>query len=328
MAFSLPNPTDPTNGQPLDATPVLENIVALAQAIQAFDGSQITSKSVLEAALADAINPRLRDDDLVFDHVNSGCVWTADSAGASLNGSMTGGTVYINGYRVLLSAIVAHPFTASKDTYVDVDYLGNVLYSEVTTNAASPSLAINSVRLAIIVTGASIAAAASINQGQEDRVIPIASSTPYCVSDSLGNLICPRDPSRRLLGYARLTGPFTTTTVSLAADVTGLATTVNIPTGRKIKVRFAPTLKTTASAATAMSAYVREGSTIIAEDTINEPTTQYNVKTLAEQFITPTAGVHTYKASVDQNGAGTLTVQAGTGGGASYMAIELFIELE
>lgn len=234
MPLSLPNPNVPTNGQPLDATPLLENIDAIVQAIQDFDGSQVHAKSILEAALADAINPRLRGLDTIFDHVASGCVWTADSAGVSLNGSMTAGTIYVNGYRTPITSIAAHPFTASKDTYIDIDYLGNITYSEVTNNAASPSLAANSIRLGIVVTGAgSIAAAASINQGQSDRVLPIASSIAYTTTDSLGNLICPRDPNRRILGYRQITSTFSTTG---SADITGLNLNCIIPTSRKVRV--------------------------------------------------------------------------------------------
>lgn len=176
-----------------------------------------------------------------FDHVVSGGVWTADAAASTLKGSMTAMTVQIDGQRILISAITAHTFTASKDTYIDVldngNGTGTVGYSEVSNNAASPSLASSSMRLAIVVSGsASIADAAHINQGQEIALVPIASSTPYAVTDSLGNLICPRDPSRRLLGYRQITGATTLTAPTSAALLTGLTVPVIIPTGRKIKI--------------------------------------------------------------------------------------------
>ena len=100
----------------------------------------------------------------------------------------------------------------------------------------SPALAANNVRIGIIVTGASnIAAAGSVNQGQEDKVLPIASSVPYAVTDSLGNLICPRDPLRRVLGYRRRTSNFTTTSTS-AVQITELSCPVIVPAGRKVRV--------------------------------------------------------------------------------------------
>lgn len=275
-------------------------------------------------AYPDSIN------EFAFDFVVSGLVWTGDSLGVTRAASMTAGIAYISGVRVTIAAVTARTFTASKDTYIDLSSSGTITYTEVSNNAASPALSANNIRIGIIITGATtIAGTGSINQGQETMVLPIASSIPYVVTDSLGNLICPRDPNRKLLGYSRLISPaFTTTTVSSVIDVTGLQTACIVPTGRKIKVRFAPTMKTTAATATAMSAYVRDGSnTVIAQDTINDPTSQYNTKVHAEQLITPSAGSHTYKASVDQNGAGTLTVQSGTGGGVTYMAVELFVEL-
>lgn len=175
---------------------------------------------------------------IVFDHVNSGCVWTADSAGSTLAGSMTAGVVYVSGTRASVSAVSAHSFTASKDTYVDVDSTGTLTYTEVANNAASPALSTGRMRLAIIVTnGSSIAASTSINQGQESRVLPIASSVPYAVTDSLGNLICPRDPNRKILGYRQITSNATSSSTS-DGQVTGLSCPVIVPTNRKVEISF------------------------------------------------------------------------------------------
>src|SRR5205085_10334892 len=114
--------------------------------------------------------------------------------------------VYINGRRHTVATITAHAFTASKDTYIDllystVDNVATPVYTEVSNNAASPALAANSVRVCIIQSGATITATTKVNQGEETKVFPIASSIPYAVTDSLGNLICPRDPNRKILGY-------------------------------------------------------------------------------------------------------------------------------
>src|SRR5581483_11210740 len=64
---------------------------------------------------------------------------------------------------------------------------------------------------------------------------PIASSIPYAVTDSLGNLICPRDPNRRILGYRQILSNFAPGT-TVDTVVTGLTVPVIIPTGRRIKV--------------------------------------------------------------------------------------------
>jgi hypothetical protein len=138
---------------------------------------------------------------------------------------MTSGVVRINGRRFTVATVTARSFTASKDTYVDIlysatDNTGTPVYTEVTNNAASPALASNSVRIGIVVAGAtSIAAAASINQGQETMLLPIASSIPYAVTDSLGNLICPRDPNRKVLGFKQVLAD--QTLISGPSDITG-----------------------------------------------------------------------------------------------------------
>lgn len=236
MAFTLPNPTVPTNGQSLDATPLLANLVAIAQAIASFDGSQIQSASIVAAAFNASINPNTLLNETTYSFIASGLVWTGDSYGSTLAGSMTSGVLYYNGVRVTVNSVSGHTFTASKDTYIDIDKNANITYVEATNNAASPALTANSIRVAIVVSGANIAAATSINQGQETLVLPIASSIPYQVTDSLGNLICPRDPNHRLIGYRQITGAVTLTTPTAAAAITGLTVPIIIPTGRRIKV--------------------------------------------------------------------------------------------
>lgn len=179
--------------------------------------------------------------ELFFDYVASGCVWSGDSYGSTRNASMTSGVIYIGGKRLTLSAVTARSFTASKDTYIDVsdngDGTGLITYNEVTNNAASPALASNNVRIGIIVTGAgNIANAGSVNQGQQDKVLPIASSIAYTTTDSLGNLICPRDPLRRVLGYRQITSDFSTGSTT-AVQITGLSCPVIVPADRRVKVK-------------------------------------------------------------------------------------------
>lgn len=176
------------------------------------------------------------------DYVVSGGIWTGDSLGATRNASMSALVCRINGRLISIGAVTGRNFTASKDTYIDVldngDGTGTLVYTEVTNNAASPALASNSIRLGIIVTGASnIAAAGSINQGQEDKILPIASSTPYAVTDSLGNLICPRDPLHRLVGYRQITSNAPQTSSS-ATQVVGLSCPVILKAGRKYRIQI------------------------------------------------------------------------------------------
>lgn len=184
---------------------------------------------------------RYGTDGVWFDFVASACVWSADSPGSTRAASMTSGVVYINGRRHTVVAVTSHTFTASKDTYIDllystIDNIATVVYTEVSNNAVSPALASNSIRIGIIITGASsIANSGSVNQGQETMVLPIVSSVAYSVTDGLGNLICPRDPNRKLLGYRQAISGNTTTSTSGVA-IPALSVPVLIPLGRKIEI--------------------------------------------------------------------------------------------
>lgn len=315
MGATLPNPTVPTNGQPLDATPILQNELALLQAIQQFDASQIVNGSLSASAFNASINPNTLLKENTFDHVASGCVWSGDSYAGTLNGSMTSGVVYINGIRVTVNTIAAHAFTASKDTYVDVDVNGNITYSEVTNNAASPSLAANSIRLAIIISGAgSIAAATSVNQGQETMILPIASSIAYSVTDSLGNLICSRDPNRKILGYKQIITNFTGPGSSTPTQITGLSCPIIVPTGRKVKI----TLKTPAiqnsTSPFDMNIAIWDGvvnsGTQLSLEASTVPSNNYLTSLISQIIITPTATSKIYNGDFHNN-SGTGTVIAG-----------------
>lgn len=174
MSFSLPNPNVPTNGQPGDATPLLQNEVAIAQAIASFDGSQVQSKTITEGALADAVNPRLRGLETLANFVYTGCVWSLVSG---LSGTMTAGTIYVNGYRTLVTGVGANTFAASSDTYVDIDYLGNITYNAVSNGASAPSLTANSLRVAKIVTSG-VAITSIVQSGVDSNNVQVYPTSP------------------------------------------------------------------------------------------------------------------------------------------------------
>jgi hypothetical protein len=239
MPLSLPFPNQPVNGASLDATPVQSNFNAIAQAIQSFDASQIQAGTVAEAALATAINPRLRASEQVAPFVVSGLIW---STSGTLTTSMSGGTAYVNGFRVLVNSVGSHVFTLNSDTYVDLDQNGTLFYTTVSNNGVSPALAAaNALRIAIVISGAS--AISSVNQGQLGAVAPVnAAATPYLVSDTLGNLIYPRTPTPTLIGFLRGVDSDTTSAPSApriahpAYGAVAAHTTVLIPAGRKAQV--------------------------------------------------------------------------------------------
>jgi hypothetical protein len=262
----------------------------------------------------------------VYDFISSGCVWTADAAGSTRLASMTAGVVYINGVKLTVAAVTSRTFTASKDVYVDFSDNGDgtaaVTYTDNTTNAASPALAANSVRNAIVVVGASsIAAAASINQGQEDRVLPIASSIPYAVTDSLGNLICPRDPNRKLLGYRRIIAQFDAGT-NAVTDVTGLSVPVIVLANRKIKISLVGNLLQSGTAR-AVYSHIREGSTDLAigygySFGAGKP----GLGSIDAHPASVSTGLHTYKATIECDAGANVSMNASSTN-PSFLRVEL-----
>lgn len=228
-------------------TPYANNIADVLDVAHNDNGTIKNDAISSQDMFTDPLDPVLRASEIMFDHVASGCVITGDSYGSNRNASMTAGVIYINGKRYVVNAVTARTFTASKDTYIDapIPASGNTIanadlvYTEVANNAASPALAANRIRLGIVVTGASsIANVGSINQGQENKILPEIGGTEYMtVADSLGNLICPRDPFRRTLAYRQITSNRTNATATVAY-ATGLRSAIKVPAGRKILVEF------------------------------------------------------------------------------------------
>jgi hypothetical protein len=175
MALILPNPSSPTNGQVFDATPIFQNQAAITQSIQSFDASQIQAGTIAASALPVSINPVSRAAETIANFVSSGLIW---SAVTGLNGTMSSGIVYIQGIRVPVTAVGSKTFTASQDTYVDVDYNGNVYYVAVANGATSGmTLTPNSIRIAKILTSAS--AITSVVQFNADPIGNIIYPTGY-----------------------------------------------------------------------------------------------------------------------------------------------------
>jgi len=288
---------------------IADDTVALLAAVQTLTNKTISGTT--NKVRAGGANSSLVDTNSVqidletqakerfFDYVASGCVWTADSPGSTLNASMTSGVIYINGRRLTVAAVSARAFTANKDTYVDLSDNGDgtaaINYDNTTNNNnTSPALAANRLRIAIVQAGASsIAAAGSINQGQEDRTVPVLSNVVATVSDFLGNLICPRTPKPVTIGYAQNQGNQSGITTS--TDATGLQVTVITPGNRRIRIKgrvhFA-----NGTAGALNNIRIQEGSTVL--DTIQviagNTSNAFTAPEL-EVELTPSAGAHTYK---------------------------------
>ena len=130
----------------------------------------------------------LMREDLMFDFVQSGLIWSTVSG---LDGTMTAGIMYmeVSGKknRITVTSISSKAFTASKDTYVDVGNDGTMYYTEVANNTTSPALAANRMRIAIVATDGS--AITGVQQNEQERATGTAASRGKCGLDNEGNPI-------------------------------------------------------------------------------------------------------------------------------------------
>lgn len=316
------------NGSPPTYGLVLA-VVTVANGASSITNGNITDKRV--NALVGSANSSLTTftSEATFDYVASGLIITGDSYASTLLGSITSGVVYIGGARNIVGAVAGHTFGASLDTYIDVLYsstgTGTIVYTTASNNAASPALAASSIRIGIVVTGGtSIAAATSINQGQEERILPISSSVPYAVTDSLGNLICPRDPLRRTLGYRQVSA--LQNTITTEVDLTGLSVPFIVPANRRIRATFDGAMGNSASDTPAAPS-IKEGSTYLQGRIGNTGTAGTYTFCFSYETI-PTSGLHTYKMVAQRSaGSGSVNLQASAAtnatNGPAYLRVEL-----
>lgn len=280
---------------------LFENIEALQ------DGSAFDALTFTNNQMALNARPQQIADDTTFDFVQSGLIITGNAYGSTLLASLSAGVVYINGVRIPVSAVANRAYTASRDTYVDVGDDGVVDFNPVTNNNASPALAANHIRIGIVVTGASnIASVASINQGQRNKVLPIASSIPYTTTDSLGNLINPRDPTRRVLGYRRIVAGVTTSSTS-AVQATGLTVPVIVPDGASVTVNAFVGRAQVNGAGQYFVGSVWDGAVGVGTQIVDTPIYNSAASTGGNLFIsagdTPTPGLKTYNVGFRCTGA-------------------------
>lgn len=288
---------------------------------------KIGTSAVTTAKIADGdVTQEKIDTDLKYfregeyDFIASGGVWTADSAGASLNGSMTALVAYINGKRVAVSAVTARAFTASKDTYVDLGIDGVLDYNEVANNAASPALATDHLRLAIVTTdGTDINNANNINQGQVAPLSPTVSSIVLSITDSLGNLIYNRNPNPGLIGYRQITA--NQGSITTVIDVTGLNVVVLVPANRHIRIYQEAHMQST-DATGEVSISITDGSNnTLQQCVVGVDEASVSQKAQSSLILKPSAGSNTYKVRATMStGTGTIIASGTT---PVYLAVFL-----
>lgn len=110
--------------------------------------NNLLARTLSEDDFADAINPRVRDNEFLGSFTYTGML---PATSANLTSNISAGTSYINGYRIVTSA-TSRTYTASRDTWVYIDINGAFQYSEVANGAAQPATPANSLLLATVVT--------------------------------------------------------------------------------------------------------------------------------------------------------------------------------
>lgn len=319
MGLVLPYPNTPLNGQAGDATPINANFTAIAQSIQSFDGSQIAAGTIGASSFNSTVNPVTRDNLIIGDFVSSGCTWSTVSG---LQGTMSGGILFINGIMITSSGVVSHNFTASQDTYIDIDYNGNVYYQGVSNNASSPSITANSIRIAIIITNGS--AITSINQGSLAATAPVIASINLTVSDSLGNMIYPTNPSGGLLCYRQIISNVGSLTSTTGQQVAGLTAYIAaIPLRRMRIIAFCYDSTNTAAAVNQLQIWdgaVGSGTQLSASSAKNRNAGDNTGFLKTEAFISSASGFKTYNVGFLVS-SGTAILDAATSAPA-FISVE------
>lgn len=128
------------------------------------------------------------------------------------------------------------------------------------------------------------------------------------------------------INYAEITSNFTTATSGSDVDVTNLAVTVTAPTGGalfKITVFTMGVNSSNNSSGGSINLKIKESTTDLSytgyDYSADDGTSTRKIPMTAIAVVSATAGAHTYKASLVQNTAGTITLTAG----ATYPAFML-----
>jgi hypothetical protein len=144
------------SGQIIVADQVDLELDSLATVVNSgIDTANIVDGAITADKCATNINPETRAAEIFVDGVYSGLILNPASGWANRVASITAGTSYIRGRRVSTSTQTDHTFTASKDTYVDLDKNMNFTYVEAANAGAEPAVTANSLRIMKVVTDAS-----------------------------------------------------------------------------------------------------------------------------------------------------------------------------
>ena len=157
--------------------------------------TQITDDTLLEADMADEINPRIRTaEGASCEFVYTGLLPVTDS---DLTSDISAGTAYPDGYRVRKASATSKTYTASRWTFVDIDINGDFQYTEVSIDAATPAVAANSVRLARVSTDGTTIVSVQDLRTTSCTAGPFTSISNESTGASLGALLTNGSPIKR-----------------------------------------------------------------------------------------------------------------------------------
>lgn len=233
---------------------------------------------------------------------------------ATLASTILAGSAYVsNGtYRKLVQKLTAtaKTFTASKDTYVDMDASGNFYYVEVANGAtAGMTLTANCIRIACVVTSAT--AITKVYQAASSSVAYSQETINRAWFDALGNAIYPTRSTNPFIGRKLWSGGSTSTTVALTAPE-GNSWTVIIPTGGRM-VRFSLWTQPSTTATNDRTRWLLKegGSNIFYFIMVPSSVTGTNNDFYKEHETYLAAGSHTFTMELGrETGSGTVSAGA------------------
>uniref|UniRef100_A0A6M3K7W2 Putative tail collar domain protein n=1 Tax=viral metagenome TaxID=1070528 RepID=A0A6M3K7W2_9ZZZZ len=124
----------------------------------------------------------LQTEDIISDFVVTGLL---PATSANLISDISAGHAYVTGVRVN-KAVTSKTYTASVDTYVDVNSAGTYTFPEVALGAAAPAITADSIRLAKVVTAAT--AITSVTDLRTSSLAIIVNGSERMRINSAGNV--------------------------------------------------------------------------------------------------------------------------------------------
>lgn len=152
------------------------------------NSANIADGTLLVGDFDPSASPQVRTDEgASCDFVQNGL--TSSTTSGTLVGSVSSGTAYPVGYRINKASSTPKTFTASKWTYVDLDFNGNFNYQEVAIGSAAPTITANSLRLERVSTDGTQVAAIQDLRKTTCTSGPFSAITDTANEATLGDLL-------------------------------------------------------------------------------------------------------------------------------------------